>query len=236
VSIESKTIISVIVPVLNEGCAINKTVEQIRKLDVEDFVELIIVDGNKDGSTVKEITDKNVFSVISDPGRGKQMNRGAESASGRILVFLHSDTILPEKAFGNICKVIDSGGFMAGAFDLGLQSDEMVFKIIAFAASLKHRFTRVPYGDQAIFITKKFFLLLGGYREIPLMEDVDLMKRIKRRGDKIYIIPEKVSSSVRNWEKGGVFYTIFRNYFIQILFMLGVSPEKLAGYYYKKNF
>ncbi|HSB33046.1 MAG TPA: glycosyl transferase family 2, partial [Nitrospirota bacterium] len=93
------------------------------------------------------------------------------------------------------------------------------------------RLTRVPFGDQAIFIRSDYFRHLGGYREVPIMEDVDLMKRIRRKGGRIRIIPEKVSTSARRYEREGVLACTFRNWALQMLFALGVSPERLAKRY-----
>ena len=108
-----------------------------------------------------------------------------------------------------------------------------MIKFIAVVASLRSRITRVPFGDQAIFIRRDYFEAIGGYREIPLMEDVDLMKRIRKSGHKIYIFKNRVKTSPRNWEKNGVVYSIIRNWFIQILFTLNISPHRLVKYYYR---
>jgi hypothetical protein len=91
----------------------------------------------------------------------------------------------------------------------------------------------VPYGDQAIFMLRSYFNDLGGYPEIPLMEDVELMKRVKRRGDRIVILPDAVATSSRKWEKDGVLYTILRNWALQVFYLIGVPAEKLVKYYYK---
>ncbi|MCK5255532.1 MAG: glycosyl transferase family 2, partial [Deltaproteobacteria bacterium] len=93
------------------------------------------------------------------------------------------------------------------------------------------RFTRIPYGDQIIFLRKDYFNKIGGYKEIPLMEDVELMQRIKRQGDKICILTDKVVTSPRRWEKEGIIFCTLRNWIILTLYMIGISPSKLAKYY-----
>jgi hypothetical protein len=103
--------------------------------------------------------------------------------------------------------------------------------VIGTLSSFRSRLSRIPFGDQALFIRKEYFNRIGGYKEIPLMEDVELMRRIKRTGDKIWIIPERVMTSARRWEREGVIYCTFRNWTLQILYLLGVSPDKLARFY-----
>jgi hypothetical protein len=126
---------------------------------------------------------------------------------------------------------MENGEVVAGAFDLGIRSGRPVFRLIETAASLRSRITRVPYGDQAIFIRKDYFHATEGFREIPLMEDVELMRRIRKAGDRISIIPERVRTSPRRWEKEGVLFCTLRNWTLITLYFLGVPPEKLARFY-----
>ena len=114
---------------------------------------------------------------------------------------------------------------------MGIQSGRRVFRLIETGASLRSRITRVPYGDQAIFIRKDYFESIGGFSEIPLMEDVELMRRIKKGGGRIFIIPQKVMTSPRRWEKEGIVYCTLRNWTLITLYFLGVPPEKLTAFY-----
>ena len=123
------------------------------------------------------------------------------------------------------------GKYVGGAFDLKIGSDRFIFKIIGNLASLRSRLTRIPYGDQAIFIRRDYFRTIGGYKDVPLMEDVELMQRIKRQGDKIFILKEKVITSPRRWEREGVLYCTLRNWIITILYFIGVSPDRLVKFY-----
>ena len=120
---------------------------------------------------------------------------------------------------------------MAGAFDLEIASPSPLLKLIARTANLRSRLTRVPYGDQAIFIERDYFIRMGRFREIPIMEEVDLLRRIRRNGDHICILREAVSTSPRRWEAEGPLYTTLRNQLLIFLFGLGVKPEKLAQLY-----
>ncbi len=126
---------------------------------------------------------------------------------------------------------MDGGGFAGGAFDLGIESNGLALRLIARAASLRSRLTRVPYGDQALFISRDYLQRIGSYREMPLMEDVDLMRRIKRDGGRIFIIPERVLTSGRRWAREGVLRCTLRNWTIMLLYLGGVSPRKLARWY-----
>jgi rSAM/selenodomain-associated transferase 2 len=161
------------------------------------------------------------------------MNAGAAKACGDILLFLHADTLLPQKAFPKIITALSNSSFIGGAFDLKIQNHRWIFRIIGRAASWKHRLTRVPYGDQAIFMLRRYFENIGGYAGIALMEDVELMRRVKRQGGRIIVLPDAVTTSSRKWETDGVFYTIMRNWIIQVLYLFGMPARRLIKYYYK---
>jgi rSAM/selenodomain-associated transferase 2 len=223
--------ISIIIPVWNEGAIINHSIERILALRYDDGFEVIVVDGSPDGGTVHSIREEEVKKLIAGKGRSVQMNRGAFQASGEILLFLHADTTLPNSALQKISALMDKGDVVGGAFDLGIDSERTVFRIIEAAAALRSRVLRIPYGDQGIFIRKDYFHAMDGFKEIPLMEDVELMRRIKETGDRIGIVGEKVKTSPRRWEKEGVLYCTLRNWTLISLYFLGVSPERLARFY-----
>ncbi len=223
--------ISVIIPVFHEEEVVNQAVRALRKLDRHDQLEIIVVDGDPEEQTLRALEDARVVHVRSDKGRGKQMNAGARLAGGDVLLFLHADTELPPDALPRIQSVMSDAGCMGGSFDLGIRSDRTCFRLIECAANVRSRITRVPYGDQAIFLRRDFFLDLGGFHELPLMEDVDLMRRVRRSGARIEIIDEKVKTSPRRWEKEGVLYCTLRNWTLTLLYLLGTSPERLVTFY-----
>lgn len=225
--------ISVIIPVLHESEHISDILEALHSVAGDVPYEVIVAEGDPAGSTIGRISDAGVVKLIAPRGRANQMNAGAARASGDILLFLHADTLLPPDAFRKIADAMADGRFIGGAFDLGISNPRWIFLLTGWCASFKHRLTRVPYGDQAIFMRRRYFEQLGGYQKIPFMEDVELMKRVKRQGGKIVLLPDAVTTSARKWEKDGVAYTILRNWILQALYLFGVPAEKLVKYYYK---
>lgn len=225
--------VSIIIPVYQESDRVSETLDALSHMAGSIPHEVIVVDGDPEGSTLCAISDSRIVKLIAPKGRATQMNAGALRARGDILLFLHADTKLPQGALHKIIDALADNRFVGGAFDLGIANPRWIFRLTGRCASLKHRFTRVPYGDQAIFLRKSYFDSLGGYAAIPLMEDVELMKRIKHRGDRIVILPDTVATSSRKWEKDGVLYTILRNWVIQAFYLIGVPAEKLVKYYYK---
>jgi len=219
------------VPVFHEEEWINALIEYLNNLDLHKDIEIIVVDGAREKNTLKAIHNNQVIKIPSEKGRAKQMNVGASAAKGEILIFLHADTELPFQALKKINSFIGQREYVGGAFDLGIKSDKFIFKMIGTLSSLRSRFNRIPFGDQAIFIRREYFNQIGGYKEIPLMEDVELMRRIKKSRKKIWIFYDRVMTSPRRWEKEGVIYCTLRNWVIQALYLLGVSPHKLANFY-----
>jgi rSAM/selenodomain-associated transferase 2 len=226
-----KTRFSIIIPVLHESDRINYLIDHIHCLARDNGHEIIVVDGSPGKDTVGAIRRKGVIKLSTEKGRARQMNAGALLAKGEILIFLHADTELPARAFARIDSMMKENRYMAGAFSLGIRSNKNTLRSLARLASLRCRITRIPYGDQAIFIRSDYFRRIGSYRELSLMEDVELMRRIKHRGDKIHILSDHVMTSARRWEEEGFLFGLVRNTMLFILFILRVSPEKLARFY-----
>ncbi len=223
--------ISIIIPAYHEAETINGCLEHLHRLHADDAVEIIVVDGDPRGSTINAVQGKEVIKMISQKGRARQMNKGASLASGDILLFLHADTLLPPDALTMVRSCMRGGPARAGAFDLGINTGRNIFRVTEKYVALRTRLTRIPFGDQAIFMRGEYFRELGGYKDVPLMEDVEIMQRIKKRGDRICIIPEKVITSPRRWEQEGILVSTLRNWTVQFLYYLGVSPERLVKFY-----
>jgi rSAM/selenodomain-associated transferase 2 len=159
------------------------------------------------------------------------MNAGAAYATGNILVFLHADTFLPTNALLLIQKTLQNNQLVGGAFTLKIQSSKLFLKIIAAVSTFRSQITRAPYGDQVIFLRKSYFDAVKGYQDIPLMEDVELMRRIKKKKGEIIILPNPVITSDRRWNLEGLFYTVLRDNIIIILYWCGMPAEKLVKFY-----
>jgi rSAM/selenodomain-associated transferase 2 len=223
--------ISVIIPVYKEANTIQHTLSDLSGLDFSETLEIIIVDSETDRSSLRAICQEGIIKLSGPKGRGAQMNLGAAIATGNILLFLHADTLLPDNAIKAILTATESKNIVGGAFNLSIDAKGIPFRIIETSVRIRTRLTRIPYGDQAIFIKKSAFHELGGYPDIPIMEDVALIRKIKNRRQKISIIPAPVKTSARRWKMEGVLYCTLRNWVLLLLYYAGISPAKLTKYY-----
>lgn len=223
--------LSIIIPVFHEMHIINQTIAHLYALNFAGQIEVIVVDGDPTGNTINVITFGDVKKRTASKGRGSQMNAGAAAARGRILLFLHADTRLGSEALEMILVAMERKCVVGGAFELGIESKKRAFRVIERAVRIRSRITKIPYGDQAIFLKRNFFNQIGGFKEIPIMEDVELMGRVKKTGKKIEIIPYQVQTSPRRWETEGLVYCTLRNWALITLYSMGVSPYRLAKFY-----
>lgn len=220
-------ILSVIIPVLNEETLVVTSLQDLKKVNGE----VILVDGGSTDRTVPLLRDAGFGRMLSAPrGRASQINLGSSHAKGDVFLFLHLDCRLPDGAAEEIEKALEVPGVVGGAFPLGFHPSSLALKVIAFMANLRSRLTRVPYGDQAIFVRRSAFTKLGGFSNLPILEDVDFCRRLKRLG-RLVILKDKVLASPRRWQKGGLVRTTLRNWRLLILYHLGFSPERLARFY-----
>ncbi|WP_320172712.1 TIGR04283 family arsenosugar biosynthesis glycosyltransferase [Maridesulfovibrio sp.] len=226
--------ISVIIPVYNEADTIRSCIANVKESCGDDS-EIIIVDGSSDGSTLSAVDDAGVLLLASPPGRAVQMNYGEQKAEGDILLFLHADTTLPSSAGSLVRKALRAPCTTAGAFKLGFDSSSRTMKFIAFLADLRCRIERIPYGDQAIFISKTTFLELGGFPEIQLMEDVEFFQTIKKKRLEIVILKESITTSARRYLSTGPLRCALRNTFLRLLHRLGVRTQTLAAMYCRRE-
>lgn len=220
--------ISVIIPVYHESAIINETIASLRRHS--ENIEIIVADGGLGQTTLPIIDDPEVLKVESPPGRARQMNAGAAMACGDIFLFLHADTRLPDGAFAAIEEALGHD-VKAGAFSLAIDSPSPSLSVIAWFANLRSRWERVPYGDQAQFITADLFRSMGGFADIPIMEDVELFKRIRMEGLPITILQDTVKTSPRRWEREGPLRRTLTNWWLRIRYAFGASPASLAAHY-----
>ena len=222
---------SIIIPVLHESGIINTLLDSLQQLEHDEPFEIIVVDGSKTQDTLRVISDTTVRKYACLQGRGRQMNEGAAHAIGDILVFLHADTFLPPNALSQINAALENERYVGGAFSYQFQLQTTLFRMIAAIATLRSQITRAPYGDQVIFLRKTYFNSIGGYKNIPLMEDVELMRRIKKKKDQIIILPNHIITSTRRWDEEGLFYASLRDIISIFLYWCGMPAEKLAKFY-----
>ena len=219
--------ISVIVPVLNEEKAIAATLQALVTLAP---YEIIIVDGGSADRT-RELAGRFQVKVISsERGRGRQMNRGADEASGDVLLFLHADTRLPASGLNDIKAALSEARYLGGRFDVELAGAHWLLPLLGRLISYRSRISKVATGDQALFVRREVFERMRGFPDMPLLEDVAFCRTLKRLGD-VACLRSRVVTSARRWEVDGVWRTIFRMWIIKLLYLAGVSPARLKQFY-----
>jgi rSAM/selenodomain-associated transferase 2 len=223
--------ISAIIPVFKEAKTIQHTLDHLAHLISFEPLEIIIVDGDTNRSTLRAVSQEGIIKISGPKGRGAQMNHGAAIATGDILLFLHADTLLPSNAIETILAVTKAKKVIGGAFDLRIDAGGLPFRVIEAFVRMRTRIIRMPYGDQAIFIKRQCFHAFGGYPDIPIMEDVALIRKMKKSRKKIIIIPVPVKTSARRWKTEGLLYCTLRNWALLLLYSAGISPERIAKYY-----
>ena len=228
---QEKKAISIIIPALNEADCIENTLSMLTHREA---VEVIVVDGGSTDGTAGLAESCGARVLTAEPSKSGQMNSGARVAGGDILLFLHADTILPENFEKSIISAIYQDGVAAGAFQLRINSASMGLRFIEKVANWRSRHLQTPYGDQGIFVTKSLFHAIGGYPDMVIMEDFELIRRLKRRG-KIVILDSAVNTSPRRWQNMGIFKTWLLNQMIAIAYILGYPPERLAGWYHREK-
>jgi rSAM/selenodomain-associated transferase 2 len=228
--------VSIIVPTWNEARNIRR---QIRALSRLPEVEIIFADGGSRDGTPHEIESclgeySNVRLIRAPCGRSRQMNAGAKKAAGEWLLFLHADTELPPASFKAFLRTAkQSSQLNSGAFAFRVDNASWSYRYLEFYVGLRCKLLKLPFGDQAIFVKRKLFEALGGYREdYPLMEDLELVQRLnKQPGFAVLDFP--IYTSARRYETDGFFNRGLGNLYLQLLYRLGVHPQELAKKYWK---
>ncbi|MBD1896851.1 TIGR04283 family arsenosugar biosynthesis glycosyltransferase [Coleofasciculus sp. FACHB-129] len=224
--------ISIIIPVLNEAAdTIRSTLASVQNVE---NVEVIVVDGGSQNETIALVQSWGVKVLFSTAGRAYQMNAGATAATGDILLFLHADTSLPPGFEKLVPLTLAQTGTVAGAFELKINSPIRSLRLVERMVNWRSRFFSLPYGDQAIFLKASLFHDIGGFPNLPIMEDFELICRLKRLG-RIAITPAPVITSARRWQKLGVLRTTVINQIVILGYFLGVSPSQLVKFYRAKK-
>lgn len=224
-------VISFVIPTLNESMRIEKTIENLFKIISEDD-EIIVVDGDSEDDTVERVKRFSGVKCIKSGKRGRavQMNRGVLEAREDYILFLHADTLIDERGIEKLKKEIEKNEPEWGWFNLKLDSPRFIYRILETIACWRTRIVQEPLGDHAIFVKKATFKKIGGYPEISLMEDVELVNKLKNiaRGKRIN---HYVLSSVRRFEKGGILTTTIIICKLRILYHFGIPANKLKRQY-----
>ncbi|HSE84568.1 MAG TPA: TIGR04283 family arsenosugar biosynthesis glycosyltransferase [Thermodesulfobacteriota bacterium] len=222
--------ISIVIPTYNESATIESTLTKLLEIVPPDD-EIIIIDGQSEDNTqeiVRTFPQTKLFT--SRRGRAIQMNVGAQKAKNEYLLFLHADNIVSPDCLNMLRDDIKSGRLSWGWFPIKLNSPKLGFKVLEIGANLRLKFTGTPLGDHGIFVRKEIFDKIGGFPEIPIMEDLEFVRKIKRvaKGTQINC---PIGTSVRRFEKSGIIKTFITMWVLRFLYYSGMSTDKLARYY-----
>jgi rSAM/selenodomain-associated transferase 2 len=229
--------ISVIIPTLNEERTIMATLAHTAALG---FDELIVVDGGSLDQTpvlvesyrqrTQSPAQSPVRLVTAPCGRARQMNEGAKASGGEILLFLHADTQLPDDAKTMIDTTLADQRMVGGRFDVRFDRPSMWGTIISRMMNWRSRLSGIATGDQALFVRRPIFEQMGGFADMPLMEDIDFSRRLKRKGATA-ALTTTVTTSFRRWEQHGPLRTILLMWALRFLYWIGISPSHLVEWY-----
>jgi rSAM/selenodomain-associated transferase 2 len=220
--------ISIIVPVVDEAEGISSAIAGTQA--GPSVTERIVVDGGSSDGSAEKASSHGVRVIRSAPWRSRQMNAGARAAGGDVLLFLHADTLLPPGFEDHVREVLGRPDTVAGAFLLGIDGASPGLRLIERMANFRSIRMGMPYGDQAIFIRADRFHDAGGFPEIPIMEDFEFMRRLRREG-RIGIAPVSVVTSARRYKEHGIWRTTWINQVMIIAYLMGISPGRLALWY-----
>jgi len=220
--------LSVVVPVLNEAETIAGQLQHLAPLRGRG-VEIIVADGGSTDQTAARAKRGADRVLVAPRGRARQMNAGAQAAAGEALLFLHADTRLPPDADDLVRDALSRS--LWGRFDVAIEGASPLLPLVARMMNARSRLTGIATGDQAIFVTREAFRRVGGFRDIPLMEDIVLSRDLKRLGPPA-CLPQRVTTSGRRWDRQGALRTILLMWRLRLAFALGADPHRLAAAYH----
>lgn len=213
------------IPTLNEAGKLEPLLPAVQTFADEVWVS----DGNSADGTGDVARSLGARVVTGPPGRGQQLNRGAAHTDGDILLFLHADTRLPASA-GQLVRQAIADGAVGGGFQLAFDTPHAFMRFTGRCINLRTRLTGCPLGDQAHFVRRETFSRLGGYREWPILEDLDFIRRLRRHG-RVAVLPAPAVTSARRYLERGIARTLATNWLIFALYFAGVPPRRLARLY-----
>lgn len=223
-----KPVLSIVMPALNEAVGIETTLHALQPLRARG-VEVVLADGGSSDGTAERAA-QGVDTVVTSPrGRAQQMNAGAAAARSDALLFLHADTRLPPLADVQVLQALANGACW-GRFDVRIEGRHWMLRVVGTLMNLRSRWSGIATGDQAIFVTRTAFDRVGGFPEQPLMEDIEISRRLKRLG-RTACLRARVHTSGRRWEQHGVWRTILLMWRLRWRYWRGESPARLAEAY-----
>lgn len=222
--------VTVVIPTLNEVGVIDACLAQFD--DAGQAVEVLVVDGGSDDGTRDRVAASGRARLVDAPrcGRSFQMNAGAAAASGSVLVFLHADCVLPGSWLEDVLSALADETAVGGRFRLAISDDAVSFRLIAFFSTLRSRYLGITYGDQAIFVRRSAFEVVGGFPPRMIFEDSEFCDAIEREG-RFVMTRSSVVSSSRRWDAWGVWRTVFRMWYLRMLYAMSVPDERLTRMY-----
>ena len=222
--------LTIVIPALNEAQNLARLLPELAR-DCGD-AEILVVDGGSDDGTAAVAAGASSVRLLTGPrGRARQMNQGAWAAAGDTLLFLHADTRLPDGAAAAIERALAEPAVVGGRFDVRFDSGRALLRVVAWFMNTRSRLSGICTGDQAIFVRRADFEAVGGFPDIPLMEDIELSRRLKRRGP-LRALRCRVTTSARKWEREGPLRTIGLMWALRFLHFCGVAPARLHRWYY----
>ncbi len=219
---------SIVIPTLNEESTLGSNLKFLKSLKEKLEAEIIIVDGqscDKTKEIARSITDK---LYVVNPSRSSQLNKGIMHANGEYYIFLHVDTIITDEGINSISNINDD--FQWGFFPVKLDQKSPCYSFLTFCINLRSRLFNYCTGDQVLVIKKSTFYEVNGFKEMSLMEDIDISNRLKKIFDPVILDGQAITSS-RRWKKYGYLRTILMMRLIRLLFYLGVNTKILAKIY-----
>ena len=220
--------LSIILPVLDEAARIVAQLQSLQAMRATG-VELVVADGGSSDGSARLAASLADRVLVSPRGRARQMNAGAAASRGRVLLFLHADTVLPEAAPAAVTEAVAAGARW-GRFDVRIDGRHPMLRVVERLMSWRSRLTGIATGDQAIFVRRDLFEAVGGYRDMPLMEDISLCSALKRYASP-NCLRQQVLTSGRRWEKQGVLRTVLLMWRLRAAFFFGADPARLAVSY-----
>jgi rSAM/selenodomain-associated transferase 2 len=219
-------LISLIIPVRNEA---PEAAERFRPFLVRGQTEIVVADGGGRPETSRAFEAIGAGISRGEGSRGLRLDRAARQARGEILFFVHADSRPPENALSAIRDCLDSGA-LAGAFSLAYENATPALRWIAWWANLRSRLFRLPFGDQGLFCRREAYERSGGYRDLAVCDDVDIVRRLKRAGP-FRVLTEKTVTSPRRYRERGALRQVLRNWKVLVGYFAGVSPNRLERWY-----